>query len=114
MEEETMEMKLVTRGIEATAWLEEFARTTVAFSLWHHRVAVERVWIHLDTGGAPHAGFARCGIAAETELGPISAGATGSGPHEALAEAARLLEVALFERAERERERSAATTQAAA
>lgn len=109
-----MEMKLVTQGIEATTWLEEFARTTVAFSLWHHRVAVERVWIHLDAAGAPHSGFARCGIAAETELGPISAGATGSGPHEALSEAALLLEIALFERAQRQREHGAAATHVAA
>lgn len=109
-----MEMKLMTRGIEANAWLEEFARTTVAFSLWHHRAAVDRVWIHLDAAEAPHAGFARCGIAAETELGPISAGATGSGPHEALSEAALLLEVALFERAQREREHGAGATHAAA
>jgi hypothetical protein len=109
-----MEMKLVTRGIEATNWLEEFARTTVAFSLWHHRVAVDRVWIHLDAAGPPHSGLARCGIAAETELGPISAGATASGPHEALSEAALLLEIALFERAQREREYGAAATHAAA
>jgi hypothetical protein len=109
-----MEMTLVTRGIEANAWLEEFARTTVAFSLWHHRVSVERVWIHLDAAGAPHSDSARCGIAADTELGPISAGATGSGPHEALSEAARLLEVALFERAQREREHGTAATHAAA
>jgi len=43
-----MEMKLVTRGIEAS----------------------ERFWIHLDAARAPHSGFARCGIAAEMELGP--------------------------------------------
>jgi hypothetical protein len=64
-------MKLVTRGIEATAWLEEFARTTVA-------------------------------------------SAPGREPHEPLAEAAPMLEVARFERAERKRERSAAATHAAA
>lgn len=109
-----MEMKLVTRGIEETAWLEEFARTTVAFALWHHRVTVERIWIRLDAEGAAHSGLVRCGITAETGWGPIRAGASGSGPHEALSEAALLLEIALFESARREREHGAAATHAAA
>ena len=97
-----MKIKLVAQGIQADVWLEEFVRTTVAFALWHHHVAVEQVWIHLDAADASLGyGFARCGIAAETELGPVSAGATGSDPHEAIREAALLLELVLFERVQR-------------
>jgi len=97
-----MKIKLAATGIEVDVWLEEFARTNVAFALWHHRVSADSVWIQLDAAGAsPRYGLVRCGIAVETEFGPVSAGATGGDPHEAIREAALLLEVAFFERAER-------------
>ena len=91
-----MKLEWETHGVAVNPWLEEFARTTVAFAVWHYARRVETVEIRFDrTVDLDRNESVRCTLTARTPDGPVSSGATGSDASEATREAADLLEVAL-------------------
>lgn len=88
---------LKKEGVEVGAFLQEFIRTTVAFSVWNQKPRVDCVHIRLESASLPgHDDHFRCTLRADLPgRKPAGAGATGPDIFTAVQEAANLLEVAL-------------------
>ena len=85
--------------MEIDPWIEDYARTTLLFAIWHHDAKVERVHVSLDRvfeeDGEP---YVRCAVVVVTMGSPlVSAGCAGRDLCEAVQGAADRLEVAIYE-----------------
>jgi hypothetical protein len=83
-------------GVEADAFLEEFAARTVAFALWHYDAPVRSVRIELVRSAQ---GTVECALRARMEgLGVLRARGLGASAHDAIVAASDRLELALLAR----------------